>query len=107
MLAELADRLEEADKLTDCGMPFTSALSLQTGDEPQTRWLTCSFLSVPVSVFFLVCIPFIRLTEGVSMIYKLHLFPLQETEKERRIGDATLPHLTAWIEPSSCLSTLY
>lgn len=37
MLAEPADRLEEADKLTGCGMPFTSALLLQTQDQPQIQ----------------------------------------------------------------------
>lgn len=59
MLAEHADRLEEADKLTDCGMPFTSALLLQTRDDPQMQQLTCSFYLCPFlssfsSVFFSV-----------------------------------------------------
>lgn len=61
MLAERADRLEEADKLTDCGMPFTSALLLQTRDDPQIENLTCSFYLLSFTVFFLICILFIGL----------------------------------------------
>lgn len=52
MLAELADRLEEADKLTDCGMPFTSALLLQTQGDPHMQRLTCSFYRCLFPVFF-------------------------------------------------------
>lgn len=43
MLAGFADRLEEADKLTDSGMPFTSAFLLQAQDDPQIQLSTCSF----------------------------------------------------------------
>lgn len=62
MLAEFADRLEEADKLTDSGMPFTSALLLQTQDDPQLQLSTCSFfISSLLLSSFLVCIPLIGL----------------------------------------------
>lgn len=60
MLAEFADRLEEADKLTDCGMPFTSALLLQPWDDPPLSPHFFSWWSLPSSFqsafFSLVCI---------------------------------------------------
>lgn len=66
MLAELADRLEEADKLTGCGTAFTSALLFQTQDEPQIRRLNLLFSTLPFSVFSFILILFNGLIEVKS-----------------------------------------
>lgn len=72
MLAERADRPEEADKLTDCGMPLYLSTFIPDAGRPADTALDPLFFSVP---FF--CVLFAGLICVASVIYDSHLFPRQ------------------------------